>query len=120
MRHRRLLADRRSLLVHLLAPNQRPVQMTTDLSGFWDRLYPQVRRERSTALPTASMAGGPRPRLECILVLLLKRIVSCESSNNRLGLARIRHGRKCHGDCLRFLSCALRLLSGQIGAFNAR
>ena len=34
-----------ALVVHLLAPNQRPVQMTTDLAGFWERLYPQLRRE---------------------------------------------------------------------------
>jgi ATP-dependent helicase HrpB len=33
------------VVVHLLAPNQRAVQTTTDLRGFWERLYPQVRRE---------------------------------------------------------------------------
>ena len=33
------------LVIHLLAPNQRPVQMTQDLAGFWERLYPQLRRE---------------------------------------------------------------------------
>ena len=35
------------VVVHLLAPNRRPVQVTTDLAGFWERLYPQVRRELS-------------------------------------------------------------------------
>jgi ATP-dependent helicase HrpB len=39
------------LVVHLLAPNQRPVQMTSDLAGFWERLYPQVRRELSRRYP---------------------------------------------------------------------
>ena len=39
------------VVVHLLAPNQRPVQMTTDLAGFWERLYPQVRRELSRRYP---------------------------------------------------------------------
>lgn len=29
----------------LLAPNGRPVQTTRDLRGFWERLYPEVRRE---------------------------------------------------------------------------
>jgi ATP-dependent helicase HrpB len=29
----------------LLAPNGRPVQVTQDLGGFWERTYPQVRRE---------------------------------------------------------------------------
>jgi hypothetical protein len=33
------------VVVRLLAPNQRPVQMTSDLAGFWQRLYPQVRKE---------------------------------------------------------------------------
>ncbi|MEP7353041.1 MAG: ATP-dependent helicase HrpB, partial [Acidobacteriota bacterium] len=33
------------MVVHLLAPNQRPVQVTSDLAGFWERLYPQVRKE---------------------------------------------------------------------------
>ena len=40
-----------ALVVHLLAPNQRPVQTTTDLAGFWERLYPQVRRELSRRYP---------------------------------------------------------------------
>ena len=39
------------VVVHLLAPNQRPVQMTTDLAGFWDRLYPEVRKELSRRYP---------------------------------------------------------------------
>jgi ATP-dependent helicase HrpB len=39
------------VVVHLLAPNRRPVQVTTDLSGFWERLYPQVRRELSRRYP---------------------------------------------------------------------
>ncbi len=37
--------------VHLLAPNQRPVQTTTDLAGFWERLYPQLRRELRRRYP---------------------------------------------------------------------
>lgn len=39
------------VVVHLLAPNHRPVQVTTDLAGFWQRLYPQVRRELSRRYP---------------------------------------------------------------------
>ena len=31
------------VVVRLLAPNQRPVQMTTDLAGFWQHIYPQIR-----------------------------------------------------------------------------
>jgi len=39
------------VVVRLLAPNQRPVQMTSDLAGFWERLYPEVRRELSRRYP---------------------------------------------------------------------
>jgi ATP-dependent helicase HrpB len=33
------------VLLALLAPNGRPVQMTRDLKSFWDRTYPDVRKE---------------------------------------------------------------------------
>jgi ATP-dependent helicase HrpB len=36
---------REPLLLALLAPNGRPVQLTRDLRSFWDRTYPEVRRE---------------------------------------------------------------------------
>jgi ATP-dependent helicase HrpB len=47
------------LVVHLLAPNQRPVQVTLDLKGFWERLYPQVRRELSRRYPKHSWPEKP-------------------------------------------------------------
>ena len=31
--------------IHLLAPNGRPVQTTRDLRSFWERTYPEVRKE---------------------------------------------------------------------------
>jgi ATP-dependent helicase HrpB len=40
-----------AVVVHLLAPNHRPVQVTSDLAGFWERLYPQVRRELMRRYP---------------------------------------------------------------------
>lgn len=33
------------VVLSLLAPNGRPVQVTQDLRSFWDRIYPEVRRE---------------------------------------------------------------------------
>jgi ATP-dependent helicase HrpB len=39
------------VVVRLLAPNHRPVQVTTDLAGFWKRLYPSVRRELMRRYP---------------------------------------------------------------------
>lgn len=41
----RLGPDRQPVVFELLAPNGRPVQLTRDLRGFWDRTYPEVRRE---------------------------------------------------------------------------
>jgi ATP-dependent helicase HrpB len=39
------------LVLHLLAPNQRAVQVTRDLLGFWERHYPSVRRELCRKYP---------------------------------------------------------------------
>jgi ATP-dependent helicase HrpB len=47
----RILAGRVPLTLHLLAPNQRAVQVTTDLAGFWQRHYPTIRRELMRRYP---------------------------------------------------------------------
>ena len=47
------------VVVHLLAPNRRPVQVTSDLAGFWERLYPQVRRELSRRYPKHKWPENP-------------------------------------------------------------
>jgi ATP-dependent helicase HrpB len=47
------------LVIHLLAPNQRAVQTTTDLAGFWERLYPQLRRELGRRYPRHSWPEKP-------------------------------------------------------------
>ncbi|MFN7829468.1 MAG: ATP-dependent helicase HrpB [Acidobacteriota bacterium] len=47
----RIGGGRVALVLHLLAPNNRPVQVTTDLAGFWQRTYPGVRRELSRRYP---------------------------------------------------------------------
>jgi ATP-dependent helicase HrpB len=47
------------VVVRLLAPSQRPVQMTSDLAGFWLRLYPQVRRELSRRYPKHAWPEDP-------------------------------------------------------------
>lgn len=47
------------VVLHLLAPNQRPVQTTTDLGGFWERLYPKLRSELSRRYPKHAWPRTP-------------------------------------------------------------
>lgn len=47
----RIARGRIPLTLHLLAPNQRAVQVTTDLSGFWERHYPTIRKELMRRYP---------------------------------------------------------------------
>ncbi len=47
----RIARGKAPVVARLLAPNQRPVQMTSDLAGFWERLYPQLRKELSRRYP---------------------------------------------------------------------
>jgi len=51
--------DRIPIVVHLLAPNQRAVQTTTDLAGFWQRLYPQLRKELGRRYPKHKWPENP-------------------------------------------------------------
>jgi len=41
----RIGTRREPVLLSLLAPNGRPVQLTRDLRSFWERTYPEVRKE---------------------------------------------------------------------------
>jgi ATP-dependent helicase HrpB len=50
----RILGGTLSLTLHLCAPNQRPVQVTSDLAGFWERHYPAIRRELMRRYPRHS------------------------------------------------------------------
>lgn len=55
----RIGPDKKPLVIHLLAPNHRAVQTTIDLAGFWERLYPQVRRELMRRYPRHSWPEKP-------------------------------------------------------------
>jgi len=55
----RIGPEKTSLVIHLLAPNHRAVQTTTDLAGFWERLYPQVRRELMRRYPRHAWPEKP-------------------------------------------------------------
>jgi ATP-dependent helicase HrpB len=47
----RIADGRVSLTLHLLSPAGRPLQVTQDLRGFWDRTWPEVRREMKGRYP---------------------------------------------------------------------
>ncbi len=55
----RIGPNRTPVVLHLLAPSRRPVQTTTDLAGFWERLYPQVRRELMRRYPRHDWSERP-------------------------------------------------------------
>ncbi|MGY0505679.1 ATP-dependent helicase HrpB [Luteimonas sp. e5] len=47
----RICEGRIALLLHLLSPAGRPLQVTRDLRGFWDRTWPEVRKEMKGRYP---------------------------------------------------------------------
>jgi ATP-dependent helicase HrpB len=67
-----VLGGRLPVVVHLLSPARRPVQVTDDLAGFWARTYPTVRAELRGRYPkhawpedpttAAALRGTPRRR----------------------------------------------------------
>ncbi len=50
----RVARGRVAVTMHLLAPNRRAVQVTSDLAGFWQRHYPALRRELGRRYPKHS------------------------------------------------------------------
>lgn len=47
------------IVLHLLAPNHRAVQVTTDLAGFWERHYPAIARELRRKYPRHAWPDDP-------------------------------------------------------------
>lgn len=54
-----ILGGRLPLTLHLLAPNHRAVQITTDLAGFWERGYSELRRQLSRRYPRHAWPEDP-------------------------------------------------------------
>lgn len=48
-----------AVLMHLLAPNQRPAQVTQDLASFWANTWPQVRKELRGRYPKHAWPEDP-------------------------------------------------------------
>lgn len=65
-----LCRGRVPLTLHLLAPNQRAVQVTSDLAGFWQKHYPSIRKELCRRYPkhawpedgATATPPAPKPR----------------------------------------------------------
>jgi ATP-dependent helicase HrpB len=55
----KIAGGRVALVLHLLAPNQRAVQVTQDLAGFWTRNYPQLRKELGRRYPRHKWPEDP-------------------------------------------------------------
>ncbi len=55
----RLAGGRVPILLHLLAPNHRPQQVTDDLHSFWENTYPVVRKELRRRYPKHSWPEDP-------------------------------------------------------------
>ena len=48
-----------ALLIHLLSPAQRPVQVTQDLAGLWRSSYQEVKREMKGRYPKHPWPDDP-------------------------------------------------------------
>jgi ATP-dependent helicase HrpB len=55
----RIAAGRVAVLLHLLAPNHRPQQVTDDLASFWKNTYPQIRKELRARYPKHAWPENP-------------------------------------------------------------
>ena len=55
----RIAGGRAPVLLHLLAPNYRPQQVTHDLRSFWTTIYPKIRKELRMKYPKHAWPEDP-------------------------------------------------------------
>jgi ATP-dependent helicase HrpB len=52
-----VIANGHPLVVKILAPNQRPWQVTTDMPGFWERGFTQMKKDLAGRYPKHNWDG---------------------------------------------------------------
>ena len=55
----RIAGGRVAVMLHLLSPAQRPIQVTQDLRGFWERTYAEVKKELKGRYPKHPWPDDP-------------------------------------------------------------
>jgi len=58
-----ILGGKLPLTVHLLSPARRPLQITTDLKGFWKSSYTEVKKEMKGRYPKHPWPDDPMQAL---------------------------------------------------------